>query len=474
MAANYLHGVETIDIDVEGQTVRIVRSGVIALVGIAPIGEKNSLKLCYSPTDDAQFGKPVPGFNIPKTLQIIRAIAGNCPVLVVNVFDSATHTTQVTTESQTVVLGALKLAFAPIGTVTIFESDGTTDAGLVKDVDYTLDAYGNFKSLTSDIANGTVYKFSYKKLNGAAVTDAAIIGTFDSGTDVKTGTQLFDNAFNTFGFNPKILISPNYVTLATVAAELATKAIKYRAIVLQDAPYGTTLAGVIAGRGLAGTINFNTADPRRYLLYPFIKSFDEAAGTPVDYPYSAFMAAVIVKNDYENGYWSSPSNKVIPNATGTEKIIGWNISDAGSDANTLNSLGVTTAVSGFATGIRTWGNRSAAYPTSTSVKNFIALQRIDDILTESLEQGTLEDLDKPITQSFIDGLRQKGNALMAKLIQDGAILPGSQIKYNAADNSAPELAAGHIVFERIYMGPVPAERITFKNYIQISLLNQFA
>jgi len=37
---------------------------------------------------------------------------------------------------------------------------------------------------------------------------------------------------------------------------------------------------------------------------------------------------------------------------------------------------------------------------------------------------------------------------------------------------AEELAAGHVTFDLVFMGPTPAERITFKSYLDINLLTQ--
>ena len=49
----------------------------------------------------------------------------------------------------------------------------------------------------------------------------------------------------------------------------------------------------------------------------------------------------------------------------------------------------------------------------------------------------------------------------------------SRVLYNKADNPASELAAGRVTFERVYMVPPPIERITYKDVLDISLLNQF-
>ncbi|MBV7529034.1 phage tail sheath subtilisin-like domain-containing protein [Chitinophaga sp. sic0106] len=472
MAAQYLHGVETIESEIGGQTISVVKSSVIALVGIAPTGPSNVLTLCTTPADDAQFGKALPGFNIPKTLQVIRAIAGSSPVLVVNVFNPTTHTVAVTAESQTVTNGRLKLAFPPIGTVTIKLNDGTTDAPIVKDVDYTLDEFGNFQAISTNIANATTYKFTYKKLDGSTVTTTNLIGAVDVNNN-RTGMALFDLAYNTFGFKPKVMISPTYSSLSAIAAAFAAAANKFRAIYILDAPYGTTPSAAIAGRGIAGSLVFNTSDQRAFLLYPYIKTFDDYLQADADYPYSAFMAGVIIKTDADLGYWYSPSNKQIPNATGSERTIEWAINDANCEANQLNAAGITTVAAGYGTGLRTWGNRNAAFPSSTTVKNFVSIRRADDMVIETMELASIDFIDQPLSQAQIDAIREAGNTFIRSLIQRGAVLPGSRVLYNKADNPASELAAGRVTFERVYMCPPPIERITYKDVLDISLLNQF-
>ena len=470
----YLHGSETLNFERGGQTTPIVRSSVIALIGLAPIGAKDSLKVCLNPTDDAQFGKPVPGFNIPKTLEIIRAIAGNCPVLVVNVFDSTTNTTTVSLEAQTVTNGKLKLAFAPVGGApSIFLNDGTTPATIVKDTDYTLDEYGNFKVISSAISNSTIYKFTYKKIDASTVTSSQLIGTVNGTTNVRTGMKLFYTAFNSFGFNPKLLIAPTYSSISAIASELKTQATKFKGITYLDEAVGTTKATALTNRGVGASSVFNTSDLRAELLFPWIKTYDTATEADGNYPYSAFMAGLRVKVDRDLGYWYSASNKEISIATGIEQPVYWSINDEGSDANALNAAGITTIAQGYGTGIRTWGNRNASFPTSTSAKNFVSIQRIDDIVSESMELAALKYIDQPITQALIDTIREDGNELMRVLIQRGALLPGSEVLYHPDDNPPSELAAGHITFERKYMGPTPAERITYKSVLDITLLNQF-
>jgi len=466
MPANYLHGVETIDIEKQGQLIRIVKSSVVILYGIAPEGPAQELTLCLSDRDDAQFGAPKPGFNIPKVLEIIRKEAGGCPVLVVNTFDIATNGTAVTAEPHTVADGKVTLTYIPIGAVTVLTNAGEP-SGLVLDEDYTLDEYGVFTALTADFTGAL--KFTYTKLNAASVNAAQIIGEIDGDTEERTGMKLAATAYNLFGYNPKIIIAPGYATLSGVQTEMKAQAALFRATALFDAPAATTVAGAIAARGISGTIGFNTSDKRVVLLYPMIKTYDTATDADAAYWYSAFMAGVMVKTDQDYGYWWSPSNKEMKAATGVERNITANLSDADTEANTLNEVGIVTVYNSFGTGIRTWGNNNAAYPSNTSVCNFINIQRTDDVVSESIELGSLKYIDRPIDQAFIDLVREEGNSLISSLVQRGAFLPGSKLTYNPADNSPAELASGHVVFERNYMVPSPAGRITYKSVLDIQL-----
>ena len=51
MAANYLHGVETVEVERGPRPVRTVKSAVIGLIGTAPIGAVNETILCLSEKD---------------------------------------------------------------------------------------------------------------------------------------------------------------------------------------------------------------------------------------------------------------------------------------------------------------------------------------------------------------------------------------------------------------------------------------
>lgn len=582
MAANYLHGVETIEINKGARPVQVVKSAVIALTGIAPKGPSNELTLVLNEQDAAQFGSPLSNFTIPQALAAIFK-QGSATVLVVNVYDETTHATTETDEEQTVTDGKFALDYEPVTTpvvksVPVSEvkatasftiTGGTSSAGVnkvtqvtagvtdllsspvdwvtsnsatatavaaaiqagtgthgytaaavgavvtvsaptgqgatangrsftvdpdgdvtvgtvsstftggvtavaqvtfVADQDYTIDDYG--KGVVLDftvIPEDTDLLITYKRLDAEAVLNSHLIGTIDSETQDRTGTKLFQLAYNSYGMTPKLFIVPKYCTDNAIAVEMIALAESYRGMAIVDAPIGTSPSEAITGRGPLGDINFQTSSQRAILCYPHLTAYDIATDDNINVPYSQYLAGVIAATDNNEGYWVSPSNHEIKGIVGTERAISFMINDASTEANLLNEKGIVTFANSFGTGIRTWGNRSALFPSSTSPYNFIPVRRTADILHESLELAMMQFIDKPITQATIDSIRDTVNAFIRTLIGRGALVDGKCV-YNPGKNPPTEIAAGHLTFDIEFMPPTPAERITFESFLDINLL----
>lgn len=470
--SNFLHGVEVIELNRGPVPVQVVKSAVIALIGTAPSGPKNEPVLVLSERDAAQFGSPTTGFTIPQALAAIFA-QGAGTVIVVNVFDPATNTVTNTAEAVTPLNGRFKLAATPLSDLVITTSGGSP-VTLELGADYTVDAFGNVTILNRlTYPDDTSLLATYKRLDAASVTNAQIIGAIDAVSGARTGLRVYELTYNMFGFVPRIWIAPGFSTVTAIATELGVYANRYRGHSLIDAPVGTTVSVALTGRGPLGAINFNTSSKRAVLCFPHLKAFDLATESEVNRPYSAYLAGVIASTDLAEGYWVSPSNKEIKGIVGSEINISAHISDPQSEANILNENGIVTVFNSFGTGLRSWGNRSAAFPSSTAPSNFIAVQRTADILHESLERACLQFIDRPINQALIDAIRDTVNAFMRTLIQRGAIIEG-ECTYDPAKNEPTQLAAGQIVFDIEFMPPTPAERIRFDSFINIELLRQLA
>ena len=404
MPANFLHGVETIEIEKGARTIRTVKTAVIGLVGTAPIDTVetqyksiNEPILITNETDAVKyFGANTSGFTIPQALQAIFD-QGAGVVIVVNVYDPSKH-------------------------------DDVSD-----------------------------------------VTKADIIGSVNAVTGKRSGLKALEDSYSLFGYYPKTVIAPVYCEDTAVVTEINSLCKKIRAIGIVDAPVGTTVQQAISGRGANGNINFNTSSDRIILCYPHLKVYDSKTDTNVLEPYSQRLAGVIAAKDIEKGYHWSPSNTEILGIVGTEKQLTSMINDPSSEVNLLNEAGIVTVFNSYGSGLRTWGNRSAAYPSSTYVTNFINIRRTADIIHESVEYSMLQFIDFPIDNGLIDAIVESVNMFIRTLIGRGALIDG-KCSYNPDKNPTTEIANGHLLFDIEFMPPTPAERITFESYIDIDLL----
>lgn len=466
----FLHGSETIELKNGPKIIRAVKSAIIALPGIAPKGDKNKLILVQSPKDAEQFGEQIPGFTIPQAIAAIQA-QGNATIYVVNVFDNASHITAVTAETVTVVNRKAKTAFAPVGSTAPVVTNSAGSTTYVAGTDYKIDDFGNITVLAAigTIAENATLKVTYGKLDIAAITSSVLIGTNSGG--VRTGTKCFLDAYNQLGARPKIFIAPGFSSINAVAAELTVLADYYKGMALIDAPTGTTVAAAITARGPAGTINLNTANGRTILLVPGnLKAYDPATDSTVNRPFSQFYAGIISVTDSENGFWHSPSNRQIKGVLGSEYAVTAEINNPNTEANALNEIGICTIFNSGTSGIRTWGNRTAKFPSSSNPDVFIPIRRTMDIINESIELSMLDFLPGPITSGIIDAVRASVQSYINSLIVRGALLVGSEITFDPLLNSDSQIAAGQLVFTTSMMAPPPFERATFNSYIDTTLL----
>ena len=388
MPANFLHGVETIDVDNGSRPVREVKSAVTLLAGTAPAGPVNTPTLVLSETDIAQFlpanGAPMGNHTIPRAL---RAIFNqrNATVIVVNV-----------------------------------SKDGL-DTAVAADIIGGVDAAGK-----------------------------------------RTGLKLAADCYNLFGYFPKMLIAPGFCQLAGVAAEQVVQANAVGAYTLIDAPVGATVAQVIGGRGPSGTIHFETSSRRAILCYPHVRAYDTWARAEALQPLSQFAAGVIGRKDNDNGYWWSPSNTEILGITGLERPLTARIDDPQSEVNVLNEAGVVTVFNSFGTGFRLWGNRSAAFPTSTALDNFIAVGRTKDMIDEAIRYNSLQFSDHPVSQGLIDSLVMTTKSFFNIKIGQGALL-GGDAWFNPKRNPQAQLAHGQVLISYRSTPPPPMERLTYES-----------
>ena len=498
MPASFLHGVEVIEVPNGPVSVTVVKSAVIGLVGAAPVwavtsptvaASLNAPTLVSSALGAAAFGPLVRGYSIPYALAAIQA-QGAGQVIVVNVFDPTRHFTAIAATAFTFnAQGAINLGHMGVSSVVVTSSPaGTTYAA---GTDYTVDAVNGAITMVPSASGGHISAgasvlIGFNYADPSKVADADVIGAITSG--VYTGMQAFQTTYGTLGFFPKILIAPGYSQDATVATALTGMATKVRAIALIDSPPATSATAAITNRGVVGN-GFATSSSRAVLCYPQETFLDTGivptgvtlnpSGIPLPSefnanavaPYSQWVAGAIAAKDLAQGYWWSPSNTEIDGLLGPDVQLYASILDVSSDVNNLNAAGIVTVFNAFGTGLRVWGNRSAAFPTSTTPDNFISVRRTMDVIEESVELAMLQFIDQPISNALIDAILASANAFIRSLIQRGALVAGAA-SFNPAENPSAQIAGGQLVFDIDVMPPPPAERITFEAFIDVTLLQQ--
>ncbi len=469
--STFLHGVETKEQNDGPVPVQTVPSSIIGLIGTAPMGPVNQATLSLNDIQDVtQFGPvDLPGFTIPRALAALRKFQVGT-VVVVNVLDPDEHKTAVPSENVTfsATTQQAQLAHGAISGLVLKSNDGETT--YTPGTDYKSDPLtGELERLlTGTIPQAEVCKATYNYADPSQIVAADIIGTTDI-AGMRSGIQALFTSFARFGFKPKILIAPGYSTQNSVAVELNVMAGKLRAVAPIDAPIGITPQQVIEGRGPAGAINFNTSSNRIIPCYPHLKVYDVGLDANVLAPYSTYLAGLMHYVDATEGFWVSPSNHEILGVVGVERDLYADFTDPNAETNLLNAAGIVTVYNANGTGIRAWGNRTAAFPSVTHPRNFIPARRTADMIYESIEQASLQHVDKNVTGAVITDVVATVNAYINTLKGKGAI-PDGRCWYDPAKNPPEQIALGNVVYCYDFGPPIPQERQTYEARMNIEYL----
>src|SRR5690606_18742626 len=177
-----------------------------------------------------------------------------------------------------------------------------------------------------------------------------------------------------------------------VVAELIGIADRLRAVIIADGP-NTTDAAAVAYAGDFGSKRVYVVDPN------VLKTDDD--GVLVQAWASPAVAGLIAKSDNERGFWWSPSNQNINGIQGTARAVDFAMGDTASRANLLNEAKVATIIR--EDGYRLWGNETLA---SDPKWRFLSVVRTADIINDSLLAAHLWAVDRGITKTYVDDVKE--------------------------------------------------------------------
>lgn len=307
-----------------------------------------------------------------------------------------------------------------------------------------------------DQAGAAVVVIRVPKGADDAETTANVLGGANAVTGAYEGVHALLAAESVIGVKPRILLAPGFThqrdagVANAVAAELVGIADKLRAVVLVDGP-STTDAAAIAAIADFGSKRVYLCDPRVLKV--------NAAGATVAAYNSPVVAGVIARSDNDRGWWASPSNAEIFGIVGTERAIDFSMADPTSRSNLLNAENVATIVR--QNGFRLWGNRTASADAKWA---FLCVVRTADIIADSLQAAHLWAVDRGITKTYVEDVREGVNAFLRDLKAKGAILGGS-CWLDADLNTAANIAAGKVYWDFDFTPVYPAEHLTFRSHL---------
>ena len=478
----YNHGVYVSETATSLLPVVSVTAGIPFIVGTAPVNMTDPSNVNvptqvssyaeavkafgYVPAaEDSASGLKKYAFTISEFIYSQFKLFGVGPAVIVNVLDPTKHkvtadTTNVTIDAKSGTATVAEAGILP-DTVTI---TGTAGA-LTKGTDYSLSFDDDGSLIVTSLKNasgdficetGKELQFSAERLDPTMVSADDIIGGVSAATGAKTGLELVKECFPRFGYAPGVILAPGFSKQPSVAAVMATACEDingvFSAVCVVDLPTDkvTQYSEVNAWKNAN-----NVVDPRQIACWPML------ALDGVLFNQSTQLAGLLgsVDGDNDDVPYVSPSNKNYQMTSavledGTEVWLGLD------EANMVNGNGVVTALN-FIGAWKCWGNRTAAYPSNTDVKDaFIPVRRMFSWVGNTFVQTFWQRVDYPLNRRQIDTIVDSANVWMNGLTAKQYIL-GGKVEFLDSDNTTTDLMDGKARFHVTLTPPSPNREISF-------------
>jgi uncharacterized protein len=455
----YLHGIETIELDSPSGPVETVKSNVIGLIGTAPNADPDIFPL----------NTPVPVFadalkagqlkSDGTLLDAVDAIYSqkSAVVVVVRVAEGSVGANQLhetwsnavgSPSGKTGLWSLLKarpmLKVIPKILVAPGLTSGRPTDG-VSDLNVTVDGTGYVKSSTNIVIAappaGGRQAMAVPQVVGGALTGAIITDPGYGYTDVPAVTVTGSGSGAAITAILGHVANPVGVGLASIVDRL-------RAVAFLDGP-GTSYEDAIAYRSDYGSQRVSIVDPG-------VLSWDIENSVYVQKPASAYAAGIQARVDEEKGFWYSFSNELIQNIGGPARPVDFMPNDRDCEANILNMNQVTTII--HDDGFRFWGLRNTG---TDPLWAQLSVRRTADMVYESLERAERNRLDKPFSFQLLADIQGDVNSYLRLLRARGALI-GGKCWIDPNINTPATFAAGELSVDFDLEPPACLEHLQFR------------
>ncbi len=307
-----------------------------------------------------------------------------------------------------------------------------------------------------------------------AVDATTIIGGVDAGTGKRSGLEVVEDVFQATSYVPGVIICPAWSHDPLVASAMEAKCENINGCfactclidVDTDAVSGVTTAQDVHGWKDDNNIVF----PRQECLFGNPTLVGAVVGQPGSaqavtkkFHFASQQGPLLQWTDTYKGQgmpFCSPSNKNL-RMNSLQLKDGTELPMHLYDANMLNGQGVVTALN-WVGGWRSWGNRTACFPSNTDVKDmFIPVRRMFDYIGNSIVLTIWQEVDEPGNRRLIDAVVNSLQMWLDGITATGALI-GASISFNHSENPTTEILNGHYVFHVYIAVPTPAEWLDFR------------
>lgn len=460
----YKHGIKVTEKATSMPTPKTLNAGAHIVVGTAPVfmasdpAPANTPVLCPDfATAKAKLGyiQDYDKYTLCGAMDAYFKLFAVSPVVFINVLDPS--------------VAALKTALTE--SVTLTAGVGTTvakgiilDELVVKDdqsqtisKDDYLASFNDDGTLTITVTKTTPppsISLTGNTLDATKITYSDIVGSYDPITGAETGLEAVRKVKPLLDMYPGMITAPKWSKDSHVGAALALKCVDVNGvydcecIVSLAAAAGTKYTDVPAIKTTAGYVS-----PHMACAWPNIKAMGQI------FDCSVYLAAAIALTDANTDGVPAVSvdNKVLMGATALVLDDGTEVLLDTTQANTLNEVGIVTAIK---TGgvFKAWGSNSAAYPSITDPKDrwfncrrFFSWWGNNFIDTYFEKVGN--SLNRRLIESVVDSENVRGNSLVPEYAA------GIRMEYRAEDNPDSEILEGHVKFRQFLAPYTPVEYI---------------
>lgn len=453
----YFHGVKAGEVATSIVSPAQTTAGFPVVFGTAPIhltdnpaAYVNKPTILYSYEEGKKkfgYSSDWDKFTLSEVLYAQFNLYAVAPICFVNVLDPAKHKTAVTNAEQALSADKTVTIKEPVLLGTLAVRTSTEADPKVLNEDYTA-AYNDDGELVITMINVaadvTSIFVSYDKLDPSLVDDDDKLEAFN----------LIDSIYPRLSIVPGVLAAPGWTQNPTIAASLRAHALNimglFRCICLTDidTTQATSYDAVNTWKN-----NNNYTGTNQYACWPCVRNGDHI------FHMSTHLIGMIGVMDAANGDvpYQSPSNRTMQ-ITGTCLKDGTEVTLSLDQANLLNSQGIYTALN-FTGGWKGWGNRTAAYPSNTDVKDcFGCVRRMFDWQYQTFILTYWQKVDQPLTRRLVKTIVDSEQIRLNGLTARGYLL-GASVQFLEEENPLTDLLNGIFRVHTYITPPVPAEQI---------------